>query len=486
MSNTPIHSLFNCIENTYQFIESYNYLDKIIHPFLSLISTVGQACLRPFSNLYRYMHQKPVQQNRIVKKEQKPISSKVTSGSKNSFRSFSLPNLISMFRPNQGDVNKPVTLPTSQTIQDTSSFHTTSEKTLKRVIVISQIDVMTQFQEITNKDDLVSPILEIIEINLNNDQIIELESTHPGLSPLAQACHKGDTDKIAELIKSTPIDTKTNYDCTPLMFAVMNNKIETVKFLIENKANINAQNKQGITPLMMAASNRSQEIVELLLKNNVNINMQENDGWTALMFASFKGYDEIVDILIKNKATTNTKNKDDWNALMFACEGSHLATVFVLLNQDLMPNVNIQDIYEWTPLMIASEKGEIAIVNELIDKGASINETNSDGWTALMLAVQHGHIEIVEKFISLKNNSQDLNSQKNNQDEKNNALLIACHFGQFDIFKMLLDNGAHIYYEYEGKKLKEIAAESDHQEIVNFIDDFEKNRRIENEGDERL
>ena len=43
---------------------------------------------------------------------------------------------------------------------------------------------------------------------------------------------------------------------TPLHFAVMNNNLEAVEYLLENGANTNVKNKDGITPLHIAVKRK--------------------------------------------------------------------------------------------------------------------------------------------------------------------------------------------------------------------------------------
>ena len=50
-----------------------------------------------------------------------------------------------------------------------------------------------------------------------------------------------------------------------------------------------------------------------------------------------------------------------------------------------------------TALMMAAERGHIAVVNILLKEGAlpSVNYVNSDGYSALMYAAREGHVLVV-------------------------------------------------------------------------------------------
>ena len=84
-------------------------------------------------------------------------------------------------------------------------------------------------------------------------------------------------------------------------------------------------------------------------------------------------------------------------ALREACKKGNEEVVNHLIAAKV--DVNVADIYRFTPLMIASQAGHEAIVEKLIQAGADINVKGEHGKTALMLACSRGHIYIVKKLI---------------------------------------------------------------------------------------
>jgi ankyrin repeat protein len=66
----------------------------------------------------------------------------------------------------------------------------------------------------------------------------------------------------------------------------MNGHVETVKLLLEAKANVNAARPTGHTPLIMASVEGHTDIVKLLLKANADVNAAERTGSTSLYLAS--------------------------------------------------------------------------------------------------------------------------------------------------------------------------------------------------------
>jgi len=73
---------------------------------------------------------------------------------------------------------------------------------------------------------------------------------------------------------------------TLLGLAAQHNKINLVKCLIANKANVNGINKQGYAPLHLALKARHLHMARLLISNNASVDQQvEDTGATALSFA---------------------------------------------------------------------------------------------------------------------------------------------------------------------------------------------------------
>ena len=56
--------------------------------------------------------------------------------------------------------------------------------------------------------------------------------------------------------------------------------------------------------------------------------------------------------------------------------------------------------YGLTPLFVASDKGDLELVQELCDRGANVNDDiNSSGDNALIVAAKKGHQEIVHLLL---------------------------------------------------------------------------------------
>lgn len=146
--------------------------------------------------------------------------------------------------------------------------------------------------------------------------------------------------------------------------------------------------------------------------------------------ASYDGHYDIIKFLLDNGAHVKTK------ALIYACDRNCLEIVKLLLD-------NISEITQVDYIQAFIESctyGYIDIVKYLLDNCESRNFNKKDiiqteDNRPLVFACQFGYISQVESFIK---NGADVNARNGS------ALEHACHKGNYDIAKLLIDNGADV------------------------------------------
>jgi ankyrin repeat protein len=197
-----------------------------------------------------------------------------------------------------------------------------------------------------------------------------------------------------------------------LGLAIFNGAYDVASFLIDNHANVNQPDSQKFTPLFWAVDRRNMEtapnfpwmvttdplpLIKKLLDAGADVNFAVNntprgrmrDGTprivfaTALMRAAFSGDVELVKLLLDHGADPAIISKDSETVLMAACgtgfipgyskgrtPAERLAAVKLLVERG--QDVNAADDYGITPLMVAANLGDVAIIQYLIDKGANL------------------------------------------------------------------------------------------------------------------
>ncbi|NTV13732.1 MAG: hypothetical protein HGA96_07370 [Desulfobulbaceae bacterium] len=108
-----------------------------------------------------------------------------------------------------------------------------------------------------------------------------------GESSLHFAARGNNAEILKKLIRSgAKVDIKSHAGQTPLMVAVINNKINMVKELVANGADINIiETEHGTTPFMQASLQKNYDIAEYLLKIGANKDTPDNKGITSRQHA---------------------------------------------------------------------------------------------------------------------------------------------------------------------------------------------------------
>ena len=172
---------------------------------------------------------------------------------------------------------------------------------------------------------------------------------------------------VKEMVNNNGADVNETGDNnqSPLFYAVQNNNIKAVEFLIENKADTEIANDSGITPLILAISNNNTKIAELLIKEG-----------KANVYGSYTGNDIVKYPMYYAVAQTNK-------------------TMIELL---LKNSFDLKR--EPSLLSYAIANSDESIVRYLIDNGADINYKNADGTTVLYNAVLSLNPALVDYFVS--------------------------------------------------------------------------------------
>jgi uncharacterized protein len=96
-------------------------------------------------------------------------------------------------------------------------------------------------------------------------------------------------------------------------------------------------------------------------------------------------------------------------------------------------NVEWRSPQDESPLMIASLKGNTALVRKLIARDADVNKP---GWTPLHYAATGGHVDVIQVLLD-ENAYIDAESPN-----KSTPLMMAAKYGNLEAVKLLLESGA--------------------------------------------
>lgn len=254
---------------------------------------------------------------------------------------------------------------------------------------------------------------------------------------------------------------------TPLHYAVGERKTEIVRFLLQNKADVNVKDALEITPLHLACQytfeelskivsnslqsplssvdidswilnqNEQIKIVKLLLEYNSDVNAREYFGKTPL-FHALENFVKICPIKMKLEIKVNLiqKRKELIHLLL-----KYGADVNISDNEGV---TILHDLSEYDVIFYELDKVEMAKL--ILSKGADINAKTKANKTPLFLSIRNKFVNLAELLISY---GADINCTCNvwNNFTPLHALTYYSEYNSHtvNLLNMLLENGANVH-----------------------------------------
>lgn len=177
----------------------------------------------------------------------------------------------------------------------------------------------------------------------------------------------------------------------PLLRAIVRKEYVTVSVLLANgdKPDVPDGSTFMTTPILLAADVGELQIIDLLLKAGARINARDDMGITPLIVAAVRGRATTIDFLLTHGADPNSQTASGGTALMAAAGEGNLEVVKRLLKAEA--KVNTATDRGVTALMGAADDAEL--VEALIDAGADLDLTDSNGWTAVCHAYRKDQLK---------------------------------------------------------------------------------------------
>ena len=201
------------------------------------------------------------------------------------------------------------------------------------------------------------------------------------MTPLSQACVNGNPALVEALIKAganpnTPIATGE----TPLMTCAKTGNGEAARVLISHDAAVNAKEPvQNQTALMWAAAERHPPVLKLLIDAHADLLAHSKKGYTALHFAAREGDQESVALLLAAGMDVNIRTQLDAKDPDAGADPSGRNKVRGAGGGFYRKS---QSTAGYTPLLIATVRGDVPMALYLLDHGADPNILDA-GFTPL-------------------------------------------------------------------------------------------------------
>ena len=223
-------------------------------------------------------------------------------------------------------------------------------------------------------------------------------------APLADAAEDRNSAMIQTLLEQRANVNAPQADgMTAVHWAAYHDDLITVKQLIAAGGDAKAATRYGVSPLSLACTNGNAAIVELLLESGADSNSTLPGGETALMTASRTGRLGPVRALISHGADVNARERKGQTALMWAAADGHVEVVDALLKAGADFRTSLPS--GFTPLFFAVREGRKDVVLRLLEAGIKVNDLmrperkNSKATSPLILAIENGHFELALELL---------------------------------------------------------------------------------------
>jgi ankyrin repeat protein len=291
--------------------------------------------------------------------------------------------------------------------------------------------------------------------------------------PLNVVARFGDVADVEKILKRDPkaINLQDDEGMTPVACAVVQAQADTVRLLLDNGADPNIPNKNGLTPLEHACGRDkavATSLVKLLLAKGAEVNRTNKGGFSLgpLSWAVSSDNTELVKLLLDRGADAKAKTENGDTALHSAASRGDVEIAAMLIEHGADVNAKITG--GTTPLHQAAWNGHEELIKLLLSKGAEVDPKRSDGITPLYQAggpgaERHGK-GCLEVLLAHGANI-------NVADAEGNTLLhTAAYYGNKEVIEVLLAHGKAVDTKNKrGETALQIASRNKHPAIVELL-----------------
>jgi len=223
---------------------------------------------------------------------------------------------------------------------------------------------------------------------------------------------KGDIRTLKALITrgaQINLADRTPLGNSALHWSCSYNRPKSIEILVKNGANVNLKNRRGETPMLCVWGIRNdtdrKKVIRLFMDKGARINATDNWGNTLLQNMVDWGQMGVIKELLRDFSLFihfKKRNKKGRTALDIAKRRKE-PTLIKLLAPFYMPigdnQINRLNKQGYTPLMVATLRGDVQSATDLIRRGANLNQKGKGGNTALHLGIKYRNMDIVQLLL---------------------------------------------------------------------------------------
>jgi len=237
----------------------------------------------------------------------------------------------------------------------------------------------------------VSDDLDLVRALLAAGADVRAKTRVGGITPIFMAAENGNAAMVRALVErgADALAVKTT-GTTVLMTAAAAGDVETVGYLLEHGADVNARESQnGQTAVMFAAAENRAGAIKALAAAGADLNLTSR----VIPLADKPRYDDDGNLIkpptpeqIKRTGRGPLTAMGGMTALLYAARQGHMAAVTALIEAGASPNV-VAAGDKTSPILVATTNGHFDVAKYLLDHGADPNLADESGLAPLYAAV---------------------------------------------------------------------------------------------------
>jgi ankyrin repeat protein/HEAT repeat protein len=216
------------------------------------------------------------------------------------------------------------------------------------------------------------------------------------------ASQRGDRRNVVRLLRADPclLESTDGNGGTPLYYAALYQKPETVSLLLAAGANPDAKGPSNGNLLHWAAQQGNNDLARALLDHGASVNAKDRYGRTPLYYAALYSKPETAALLLAAGADPDAKGPSNGGLLHWTAQQGNVDLVTALVEHGA--SVNAENTCGHTPLYCAVVYRKPEAIALLLAAGADPNAKGPSNGTLLHWAVQQASTDLMRLLLRHK------------------------------------------------------------------------------------